>query len=166
MLLQRDRENAIWGYDVPGQSVTVMLGGRTQMTTAGADGRWQASVEPPPAGGPYELRLDGPQHLEFHDVLVGDVWLCSGQSNMEFNLASALDGTAAVKDSTHDTIRLFRVANQAAYAPVEVPRVGKAAGCALLDLVDKYDAANGKTFSDLIRATTATPAFVIRANAP
>jgi hypothetical protein len=51
-------------------------------------------------------------------------------------------------------------------APVEVPRVGKAAGCALLDLVDKYDAANGKTFSDLIRATTATPAFVIRANAP
>ena len=50
------------------------------------------------------------------------MWLCSGQSNMEFNLASALDGTAAVKDSTHDTIRLFRVANQAAYAPVEVPR--------------------------------------------
>jgi sialate O-acetylesterase len=122
MVLQRGKADRLWGWAATGAEVRVDLAGRTATATAGADGRWEVSIEPPPAGGPYTLRLDGPQHLEFRDVLVGDVWLCGGQSNMELGLDRARNSADEVKNSTHAAIRLFRVASQPAYAPAAVPR--------------------------------------------
>ena len=122
MMLQRGRANPVWGWAKPGDKIRITLAGREAGAVAGADGRWQAEIEPPAAGGPYTLKVDGSQYIEFSDVLVGDLWLCSGQSNMEFDLARARDGADAVKNSTHDGIRLFRVASQPAYAPASVPR--------------------------------------------
>ncbi|MFT3831039.1 MAG: sialate O-acetylesterase [Opitutaceae bacterium] len=122
MVLQRDRLNRIWGWTQPGAEVRVAIGAVNALATAAADGRWQAEFAPPPAGGPYTLTIDGPQHREFSDVLVGDVWLCSGQSNMEFGLARARDGAAAVAAANHPGIRLFRVATKSAYVPAAVPQ--------------------------------------------
>ncbi|HLP01822.1 MAG TPA: sialate O-acetylesterase [Opitutaceae bacterium] len=122
MVLQRGQTNRVWGWTTPGAEVRVAIGGVTASAVAAADGRWQAEFAPPSAGGPYTLTIDGPQHLEFSDVLVGDVWLCSGQSNMEFGLARARDGAAETAAANQPGIRLFRVATKSAYAAVAVPQ--------------------------------------------
>jgi len=122
MLLQRNQPNRLWGWAAPGTEIKISLSDHHAAATAARDGRWQAQIDPPPAGGPYRFTLDGPQHLEFRDVLVGDVWLCGGQSNLAFGLADSRDGADAVKNSAADAIRLFRVAQQAGYTPVPVPR--------------------------------------------
>ena len=122
MMLQRGQPNRVWGWAEPGTRVMIALAGREAAAIAGTDGRWQAVVIPPPAGGPYEVIVDGgPQRLQFTDVYVGDLWLCSGQSNMAFGLARSRDGAEAVKNATHEGIRLFRVPQKSAYVPVEVP---------------------------------------------
>jgi len=122
MMLQRGRPNPLWGWAQPGTEVKVSIAGQSATAVAGSDGRWQAEIAPPAAGGPYTLAIDGPERREFTDVLVGDLWLCSGQSNMEWGLATAKDGAEAVQDSANASIRLFRVATQSAYGPNPVPR--------------------------------------------
>ena len=121
MMLQRNQPNRLWGWTTPGKEVSVTLAGNRTTATTAPDGRWEAVVTPPPAGGPYPLVIDGEQHLEFTDVLVGDLWLCSGQSNMEFGLAGSRGGAEAVQAATHENIRLFRVPQKSAYAPLLVP---------------------------------------------
>lgn len=122
IMLQRGKPNPVWGWAEPGTRVTIALAGREAAAIAGADGRWQAVLTPPPAGGPYELIVEGgPQRLRFADVFVGDLWLCSGQSNMAFGLARSRGGAEAAKNATHEGIRLFRVPQKSAYASVEVP---------------------------------------------
>ena len=121
MVLQRGKPNRIWGWTQPGAEVRIEIAGQTAKATAAADGRWQAEFTPPPAGGPYTLEIDGPQHAELGDILVGDVWLCSGQSNMEFSLRGARDGEAEVAAANHPGIRFFRVPSKSAYGPVAVP---------------------------------------------
>src|SRR5258706_6208569 len=84
MVLLREKPNTIWGWAKPGQEIRVTIAGQTAKTVTKNDGRWAVAIQPPAPGGPYTITIDGPQHVEFHEVLVGDVWLCGGQSNMEF----------------------------------------------------------------------------------
>ena len=121
MVLQRGKPNRIWGWTAPGAEVRIEIAGQCAKATAATDGRWQAELTPPPAGGPYTLKIDGPQHVELGDILVGDVWLCGGQSNMEFSLRGARDGEAEVAAANHPGIRFFRVPTKSAYGPVAVP---------------------------------------------
>lgn len=121
MVLQRGKPNRIWGWTQPGAAVQVEIAGQTASATAAADGRWQAEFLPPAAGGPYVLKVDGPQHVELADILVGDVWLCGGQSNMEFGLRNALEGEAEVAAANHPAIRFYRVPTKPAYAPLPIP---------------------------------------------
>src|SRR5579872_7319109 len=88
MVLQRDMKDPIWGWSTPGSEITVTIAGRTEKTTTGADGKWQTKIGPIRAGGPYTLTVAGPQTVTFNDILGGDVWICSGQSNMEFGLGN------------------------------------------------------------------------------
>jgi sialate O-acetylesterase len=121
MVLQRGKPNTFWGWTTPGAVVRVEIDGHTGRAVAGADGRWQAQVTPPPIGTECVVTIDGPQHLELHDVIVGDVWLCGGQSNMEFGLPRAQDGAREVAAANHPAIRLFTVPSHPAYAPTTVP---------------------------------------------
>lgn len=123
MVLQRDKPNRIWGWSTPGAEVRVQVGDRRARATAAADGRWQAEFEPPAVGGPYEVRVDGPESnsVTLRDVLVGDVWLCGGQSNMEFGLKRSLDGAREVAAADQPHIRMYRVASQPAYRAAQVP---------------------------------------------
>jgi sialate O-acetylesterase len=83
MVLQRDRTVPVWGTGQPaGSDVTVSIAGQTKTTTVGPDGKWRVDLEPMPPGGPHRLVLGGTNTIVIDDVLVGDVWLCSGQSNM------------------------------------------------------------------------------------
>jgi len=128
MVLQRDKPNRIWGWTTPGAEVRVRVGDEAMharaTAIAGDDGRWQAAFQPPAAGGPYELHIEGPDGASatLRDVLVGDVWLCGGQSNMEWGLKRALDGEREAAQADHPRIRFFRVAQQPAYAPVATPQ--------------------------------------------
>ena len=121
MVLQRGKLNTIWGWASPGEKVTVQIAGHSATATAGADGCWRTQFLPPPVGGPYTLKVfDADQTVEFHEVLVGDVWLCGGQSNMEFGLSLARNGSNEVSAANDAEIRLFMVHRQVSYAPTNL----------------------------------------------
>ncbi len=83
MVLQRDAELKIWGWAAPGENVTLEFAGAQYSTTADASGKWSVVMPPMQAGGPHTMTLTASNRLTVSDILVGDVWLCSGQSNME-----------------------------------------------------------------------------------
>lgn len=124
MVLQRGKVNTIWGWSKPGDTVRVEIAGHKARAVAGPDGRWETRFEPPPAGGPYTLKIDGLQHVALHGLLVGDVWLCGGQSNMELPLSRTRNGEQAISQANHPAIRLYKVQSHPAYSPARVP-VGK-----------------------------------------
>ena len=109
MVLQRGKPNPIWGWSEPGDTVRVQIGERTATATAGADGKWTAKIGPPAAGGPYTMKISGKQTIEVQDVLVGDVWICAGQSNMQFGLGQARNGAEEVKNANYPQMRFYNV---------------------------------------------------------
>ena len=117
MVLQRDRPLRLWGQATPGQTLTVALAGRKASTRVGADGRWRVQFAPLPAGGPHRLRVQGDQTVELHDVLIGDVWLLGGQSNMEFPLASTDTGALEIASPQNPQLRHLRVPLRASVRP-------------------------------------------------
>ena len=121
MVLQRGKANRFWGWSKPGQKVRVEIAGHTVTAVTGSDGRWQAEVKAPAPGGPYTIKITGPeQSVVLHEVLIGDVWLCGGQSNMELGLGRARNGDEEIKSANHPEIRLFIVKQQVSYAPAAV----------------------------------------------
>jgi len=95
MVLQRGKPDMIWGWSKPGDTVHVQIGDHSASGVAGSDHRWQAKIQPPAVGGPYTMKITGHQTVELRNVLVGDVWLCGGQSNMELALRATLNATKA-----------------------------------------------------------------------
>ena len=110
-VLQRDRPIVIWGDARPGERITLEFHGSTAQAHADAAGHWRTHLPAQPAGGPYSLTVrarSGASHV-LMDVLVGDVYLCSGQSNMEFPVANTLDAAREIADSANASIRLLTV---------------------------------------------------------
>jgi sialate O-acetylesterase len=120
MVLQRDRPNTFWGWTTPGSRVRVSVGGRRAEGVAGIDGKWTARLKPPKVGGPYTLLFEGPSRVELKDVLVGDVWLCAGQSNMEMGIGLVNGGPVDAAEADEPQIRLSMAPHQVAYSPVAV----------------------------------------------
>jgi sialate O-acetylesterase len=119
MVLQRDKPNTIWGWSDPGDNVRVQIGATTAAGTAGADRRWVVRIQPPAPGGPYSLTITGHQTVELHNVLVGDVWLCGGQSNMGLPLRFTKNADEEIKAANYPEIRFFNVGGHPAYHHVE-----------------------------------------------
>src|SRR5437899_2143237 len=88
MVLQRDAKVAVWGTADEGEKVTVRFQGQ-EVSAPAVQGRWLVELERLKAGGPFELTIAGKNRIVFQNVLVGEVWLCSGQSNMEWSLAES-----------------------------------------------------------------------------
>lgn len=110
MVLQRDRPILVWGVADAGSRVRVEFDGRKAQAVADADGRWTLTLPPHAAGGPYRLRIIGTgTSRTLRDILVGDVWLASGQSNMEWTLSRAANGAAEVARATDANIRHFKI---------------------------------------------------------
>ena len=124
MVLQRGKPDPIWGWAKPGEVIKVEIAGRTAKTVADASGRWQAEIEPPAPGGPYAIKITGPDHtVELHEVLVGDIWLCGGQSNMELGINQVNNAAEEIKDANHPEIRLFLVNHKVSYSAAKAPDV-------------------------------------------
>jgi sialate O-acetylesterase len=109
MVLQRDQPDKVWGWAEPGEEVKVSIGDQSKSTKAGADGSWSVMLDPLPVGGPHELKIQGKNSVTFKDVLIGEVWICSGQSNMQWDVASANDGDLEAKAADFPKIRLISV---------------------------------------------------------
>ena len=110
MVLQRDMPVPIWGWSAPGQSVTIQF--EAQKVTGQADdtGKWMVHLDPLAAGGPHEMSIQaGDDQRILTDILVGEVWLCTGQSNMDMRLEKVADAQAEIAAADHPNLRLFRV---------------------------------------------------------
>ena len=108
MVLQRDRNLIIHGKADAGEKVTVKIAGRKKKAVTGSNGKWMVMMEPLKAGGPYTLSIStSKKEFIYNNVLVGEVWLCSGQSNMEFRLNQSATGKRDIPQAANDQIRLF-----------------------------------------------------------
>ena len=117
-ILQRDRPIDIWGRATAGEEVTVTLSGATRRARADANGDWAVSMPELPAGGPHTLTARTAARIQnADDVLVGDVWLCSGQSNMETPVRASLNSRAEIAASANGNIRQVTLAKSSSLAP-------------------------------------------------
>ena len=110
MVFPCDVKAPIWGWAAAGEKVSVSMGGQTVEAVAGADGRWEVKLGPFPAGGTYSLSVSGSsKKLKFNDLLTGDVWLCSGQSNMSFGMRFVQNSQEEIANAEHPQLRLFDI---------------------------------------------------------
>ncbi len=117
MVLQRDQKDRVWGWADPGEEVTVTIKDQTKTTQAGPDGKWQVTLDPLPTGGPYTLTVKGKNTLTVGDVLAGEVWICSGQSNMQMSVYGSNDADLEIPAANFPGIRLITVPNRGTQEP-------------------------------------------------
>ena len=117
MVVQRGKPVRVWGWTHPGKEVRVTLAGEQATAVADRSGNWRASLPALDAGGPHTLQVEGHESKTIEDILVGDVWVCSGQSNMVWPVSRSDDAEAEIAAADHPGIRLFKVANAIATAP-------------------------------------------------
>ena len=114
MVMQRDMPVPIWGWAEAGESVSITFGKHTVKTVADDAGQWLVKLPALQAGGPFELTVQGKNTIRVQDVLVGEVWLCSGQSNMEMGVGVAKDAEQEIAAADYPQIRLFELPRQPA----------------------------------------------------
>ncbi len=124
MVIQRSKPIVLWGWDAPGQQVNVTLDGSNARATADGQGRWQVTLPAMPAGGPYEIVISGSVTVTVKDVLIGEVWLCSGQSNMEWTVALSDNPQEEIAAANYPLIRHIKVP----HIPADKPQRNVAAG--------------------------------------
>src|SRR5205809_812500 len=109
MVLQQGQTNRVWGFSDPGEDIVVTIAGQRQTAKADGKGKWQVTLDAMAVGGPHTLSITGKNKLAVEDVLVGEVWICSGQSNMQFEVRQANDGDLEAKTAKFPKIRLISV---------------------------------------------------------
>jgi sialate O-acetylesterase len=120
MILQRQMPVPVWGWGNPGERVEVSVAGQSASGKIGKDGRWKVSLKALPAGGPYLFEAkSGKESIEFSDVLVGEVWICSGQSNMQFGYNKLTDYKALLEAAKKRPIRSLTVERNVRLTPQE-----------------------------------------------
>ena len=110
MVIQRETDAPVWGWAEPGEKVTVTGSwGKSAETVTPKDGKWMVKLATPKAGGPFSITVQGKNKIELKDVLAGEVWICSGQSNMEWPVVRANDAQKEIAEAKYPKIRLFHV---------------------------------------------------------
>ncbi|HXJ89754.1 MAG TPA: sialate O-acetylesterase [Candidatus Binatia bacterium] len=118
MVIQRSLPMHVWGRAAEHESITVTFRGETQSTTADELGRWSLYLSPGEAGGPFPMTIKGTNTIQLNDILVGDVWVASGQSNMEFPMKGLANPDAEIAAAQYPKIRIFRTEHR----PSDYPR--------------------------------------------
>ncbi|HVU57524.1 MAG TPA: sialate O-acetylesterase [Puia sp.] len=117
MVLQRDKPIAVWGWASPGEKIAVQFNGQARTMKADKQGRWSLQLDPMAAGGPYQMTVGG---KTFNNVMIGEVWICSGQSNMEMPIAGwgkINNYQQEIAAANYDAIRQIKVPNTVAFVP-------------------------------------------------
>lgn len=134
MVLQQGEEITIWGKASPKEEITGFFRGEIRKTKASNDGKWRLVFINASSGGPYNLKLLGNNTIELNNVFVGEVWFCSGQSNMGWPLYKSENGINEIEQSQHDKIKLFNVKRSMSGIPTKE-----------LDPKNKWTTCNSKT---------------------
>lgn len=117
MVLQQKHKNPVWGKADPGEQVTVVIGRQNKTTKADKNGDWTVRLDPLPAGGPYQMVVKGKSTVTFNDVLVGEVWVCSGQSNMKWTVQGSDNAALEIMTAKFPRLRIVTVPNVGAQEP-------------------------------------------------
>lgn len=117
MVLQRDAAIQVWGWDSPNTKVTVALGEQNATATSDDKGQWSLSLPARAAGGPLKLTVKGSKSIDLNDVWMGDVWLCSGQSNMEWPVAASANKDEEIAAGNHPMIRHIKINHRPSATP-------------------------------------------------
>ncbi|WP_369013207.1 sialate O-acetylesterase [Flavobacterium anhuiense] len=125
MVLQRDKQIPIWGFADANESVEIHFNKQVKKTTADKNGKWTVNLSAEKAGGPFELTIIGKNKITIKNVLVGEVWICSGQSNMEFQVFKTMNAEKEMADANYPMIRHFGVAQDLSGTPKDDLKQGK-----------------------------------------
>ena len=118
MVLQQGQKNKVWGTAAAGEAVTVSIDKQTLQAQADAQGEWHTFLEPLPVGGPYTLSVKGSNEIQIADVLVGEVWICSGQSNMQWWVKLATSPDLERLAAKHPKIRMINFPQTGSQEPI------------------------------------------------
>ena len=133
-VLQRDRSLPIWGNAKPGEKVTVSFGSHRREATAAADGRWLVLLDALAVNAiGTDLVVSGENTVLVRDILVGDVWLCSGQSNMVMQVSRADNPTQEIAAAKYPLIRHVKITQTVAETPADTVAIERSADCNLRD---------------------------------
>lgn len=131
MVLQREKPIKVWGWADHNELVKVQFNDKLYETKTDKTGRWELYLEALPLGGPYNMQVKGESNeLNFNDILMGDVWVCSGQSNMEFLMKNANTAKEDIPRAINSNIRLFYVERRTSYIPLDNFSKGQWLSCA------------------------------------
>lgn len=119
MVLQRNMEVSLWGWAAPGEKVVVSFRGQEVTGEADREGAWRVALEPSTAGGPFDLTIQGQNKIVIRDVLVGEVWIGSGQSNMQWPVRRSANSEQEISQADYPQMRLFSVPREVADRPRE-----------------------------------------------
>ena len=125
MVLQRDKPCSIWGTAAKGEKISLLFNNNTYKTSAGKDGKWKITLPAQPAGGPYQLSISGNNTTMLNNVLFGDVWVCGGQSNMQFPVRELAQKEMDSARDNNPNIRLFTVGIATDYVPQDTLKGGQ-----------------------------------------
>jgi sialate O-acetylesterase len=118
MVLQRNNQIPVWGHSAKGATITISLNSKVLTVKADGGGKWKATFAPMKEGGPYTMKISsGKEIIVYSDVMLGEVWLCSGQSNMEFQLKNAFGYKAEQKNADNVAVRQFMVPRKVSLTP-------------------------------------------------
>lgn len=129
MVLQKGVANTIWGWADKSENVSISLNGKVIKTKAGKDGKWSAKLPVMDYGGPYTLKVKGKNLIELNNVMIGEVWLCSGQSNMQFPTSLTDNAKEEIANANYPNIRLFSVPRKMAQFPLDQLEKGEWSVC-------------------------------------
>lgn len=118
MVLQRGQKNKIWGKAAAGEDVTVSIASQSHKAKAGTDGAWSVTLDPMEVGEPLTLTVKGKNEIKFGDVLVGEVWICSGQSNMQWSVNAANDPDLEKATAKHPKLRMINFPQVGSQEPI------------------------------------------------
>ena len=125
MVLQREKAIEIWGWADPKEKISIQFNKQSKKVAAGKDGKWKISFEPEAPGGPYQLIVKGKNAITINNILVGDVWICSGQSNMEWTVRNTNNATQEIPQANFPRIRQFVVPRSVASQPQDDTKGGE-----------------------------------------
>ncbi|TRX70386.1 sialate O-acetylesterase [Carboxylicivirga sp. M1479] len=112
MVLQRNINVRVWGHANPGERITVSFNGQKCKTKADKVGKWLITLQPMKAGGPYDMTISGKNEFVLKNILIGDIWICSGQSNMQWPVSKSNNPEKEIKNAIYPEIRLLTVPKQ------------------------------------------------------
>jgi sialate O-acetylesterase len=136
MVLQRNKNVTLWGWADAGEKISVLFNQQSKSTKADKQGKWFVTLSAEVAGGPYQLTIQGKNTITLSNIMVGEVWVCSGQSNMEWPVAASNHPEEEIKNANYPLIRHFTVAKHVATEPQQDIKDGQWEVCSPQTVAD------------------------------